>query len=125
MVDYITIEDRILLHQTTKDLLYLLVDRVSNEKDNVHLSPMLLKRVWKAALKCPGFTPCMKDDFVFICGLDDQTARDHGVLPFASYWKYLWCVGPKPGVPDDYLLVSLSHNHTLVLSTPITKSLKD
>ena len=107
MVDYITIEDRNLLHKTTRDLLYLLVDRICDEKDNVNLSSMLLKRVYKAALRCPGFTQTMKDDVVFICGVDEQIARDYGVLPFASFWKYLWCVGPKPGIPDDYLLVRL------------------
>lgn len=106
MVDYITIEERNLMHKATIDLLTLLVERVS-EKDDICLTPMLLKRVWKAALKCRGFTPTMKDDIVFICQVDDQTAAEYGVAPYAPYWKYLWTIGPKPGAPVDLMLVSL------------------
>ena len=108
MVDYITIEDRTLLHKATLDMLTILVDRVNNNKDEICLTPMLLKRVWKAALRCAGFTPSMKDDVVFICQIDDQTAIDFGVTPYATYWKYLWTIGPKPGAPVDVLLVSLT-----------------
>jgi hypothetical protein len=111
MVDHITIEERSMLHKVTIDLLTLLVERVNNnEKDSLSITPMLLKRVWKAALKCPGFTPSMKDDIVFICQLSDQTAMEHGVAPYAACWKYLWTVGPKPGAPVDVLLVSPTSN---------------
>lgn len=106
MVDYITIEDRNLLHTATKDLLELLVERVNSDEPHLQLNMMLLKRVWKAALKCPGFTPSMKDDVVFICGIDNQTAIEHGIAPYASYWKYLWTIGPKANAPVDVLLVS-------------------
>jgi len=111
MVDYITIEDRNLLFKATKELLQLLVDRVHNEKDNINLTPMLLKRAWRAALRCPGFTPAQKDDIVCICSVDDRTAKELGVAPHASYWKILWCIGPKPGVPEDLLLASNPINH--------------
>ena len=57
MVDYITIEDRNLLFNATIDLLKLLLERVNNERDDVNLTQMLLKRVWRAALRCAGFTP--------------------------------------------------------------------
>ncbi|TVY81293.1 hypothetical protein LSUE1_G004001 [Lachnellula suecica] len=104
MVDYITIEDRILLFETTMKLLVLLVERVNNEKDNVNLTVMLLKRVWRAALRCPGFTPAQKDDVVIICGLDPVAVADLGVAPHAPHWKDLWTIGPKPNVPIDLLL---------------------
>jgi len=107
MVDDITIEDRQLLHKATLDMLHLLIDRVNSEKENINLTNMLLKRVWKAALKCQGFTPAMKDDVVYIAGLDEQTAREYGVAPYASQWKYLWSIGAKPGMPWDTILVSL------------------
>lgn len=107
MVDYITVEERNMVHKATVDLLTLLVERVQNDMNDPCITPMLLKRVWKAALKCHGFTPAMKDDIVFICGLDAQTATEYGVAPYAPYWKYLWTIGPKPGVPIDVLLVSL------------------
>jgi hypothetical protein len=108
MVDYITIEERNLLHKATVDLLTLLMERINLDNDNVSLTPMLLKRVWKAALRCRGFTPSMKDDIVFICQIDGHTAAEYGVAPFAPYWKYLWTIGPKPGVPADLLLVSFA-----------------
>lgn len=106
MVEYITIEDRNLLFTATIDLLKLLLDRVNNERDDVNLTPMLLKRVWRAALRCPGFTPAQKDDVICICNIDDRTAMELGMAPFASYWKYLWTIGPKPNTPADLLLVS-------------------
>jgi hypothetical protein len=106
MVDYITIQDRNLLHNATKELLSLLVERVCNERENVNLTPMLLKRVWRAAMACPGFTPSMKDDIVFICNIDINMAVELGLAPHAAEWRYLWTIGPKPGVPTDVLLVS-------------------
>jgi hypothetical protein len=108
MVEYITIEDRNMLHETTKSLLALLVERVNSHEDqNVNMNSMLLKRVWRAALRCPGFTPSMKDDIVYIAGLSDQTAIEYGLAPHASFWNKLWCIGPKPNVPVDVILVSL------------------
>jgi hypothetical protein len=108
MVDFITIEQRNMLHKSTIDLLTLLIERVNSDNDDLCLTPMLLKRVWKAALKCPGFTPAMKDDIIYLCQLDAHTATEYGVPPFAPYWKYLWTIGPKPGAPSDLLLVSLA-----------------
>jgi hypothetical protein len=117
MVDYITIEDRNLLHQATKDLLSMLVERVQNERDPVNLTQMLLKRVCRAALKCPGFTPVMKDDIVFIGGIEDSVAVEAGVPPYAHEWGTFWTIGPKPGVPNDVLLVSDSFLDTESLTS--------
>lgn len=108
MVDSITIQDRALLHKATVDLLTLLVDRVNSNSEDVNLTNMLLKRVWKAALKCPGFTPVMKDDIVYIAGIDEQTAKEHGVAPFASGWRDIYTIGPKVDAPHDLILVSPS-----------------
>ena len=117
MVDYITIEDRCLLHRTTRDLLELLIERVNNNHEDVSLTPMLLKRVWKAALKCPGFTPTMKDDIVFMAGIDPVTAHNYGLPDYAVSWKYLWTIGPKPDFEKDLLEVSLHwspHLHMVI-----------
>lgn len=108
MVDFISIQDRALLHKATIDLLTLLVDRVNNgDGQDTHLTSMLLKRVWKAALKCPGFTPVMKDDIVFIVGIDDQTAKEYGVAPFADGWTKLFTIGAKADAPHDLILARL------------------
>lgn len=117
MVDHITIEDRNMLHEATKTMLALLIERVNSEDQNVNMNKMLLKRVWRAALRCPGLTPSMKDDIVYIAGLTDQTAVEYGMAPYASFWNKLWCIGPKPNVPVDVTLVSL-HSNSLVLRQP-------
>jgi len=109
MVDFITIDARQQLHKTTITLLELLVERVNNNEDmNVNMSHMLLKRVWRAALQCPGFTPAMKDDIIYLANLSPQLAIENGLAPHASYWNKLWCIGPKPDAPVDVLLVSRS-----------------
>jgi len=114
MVDYITIEDRGLLYKATVDLLTLLMDRVNNEADTINLTPMLLKRVWRAALKCKGFTPTMKDDVVYLCNVDEVLAKECGVAPYAAHWKSLWTIGVKPNAPADLVLVSVEHSPQFV-----------
>ncbi|KAH7336225.1 hypothetical protein BKA65DRAFT_403028 [Rhexocercosporidium sp. MPI-PUGE-AT-0058] len=104
MVDYITIEDRNQLHRVTLQLIDLLQDRINSEHENINLTPMLLKRVWRAALKCPGFSPAMKDDICWKCGIDDQIASEMGVPAYPAFWKDLWTIGPKPGAPSDIVL---------------------
>lgn len=121
MVDHITIADRSLLHKATIDLLKLLLERIDSGVDPVNLNLQLFKRVWRAALKCPGFTPCMKDDVVFICNIDDRTALEMGVAPYAVWWKPLFTIGHKPDIPSDTLMVTLSPT----LGMAITKTDRD
>ncbi|CAL3962680.1 unnamed protein product [Diplocarpon coronariae] len=104
MVDFITIEDRNFLHKVTLQLIGLLQERIQSEHENINLTPMLLKRVWRAALKCPGFSPSQKDDIAYKCGIDDQFANEMGVPSYAPFWKDLWTIGPKPGAPTDLIL---------------------
>lgn len=99
MVDHITIEDRNLLHEATIKLICLLQDKLAEEDHDINITPMLLKRVWKAALKCPGFSPSQKDDIAVVAGLDDRMAVEYGIPPYAAEWKYMFTIGPKPGVP--------------------------
>jgi len=107
MVEYITMKERQILYDTTFELLELLLDRVNNEEPDINLNHMLLKRVWKAALKCPGFTPTMKDNIVVLCHVDETIAREMGMAPYAALWKDLWAIGAKAGAPSDLALVSL------------------
>jgi hypothetical protein len=97
-----------MLHQATVKLIILLREKLNDKEEcDINLTPMLLKRVWRAALKCPGFSPSQKDDIVIVAGLDGRTAVDHGVPPYAAEWKYLFTIGPKAGVPFDLVYVSL------------------
>ncbi|KUJ23348.1 uncharacterized protein LY89DRAFT_573685 [Mollisia scopiformis] len=105
MVDYITIEDRDLLYDATSKLLDLLRDRLkSTPEQDINLSPMLYKRVWRAAIKCQGFTPTMKDNIAFKHELPSDLMQEMGVPLFAADWHYLWTIGPKPGAPHDIIL---------------------
>ncbi|KAI1006426.1 hypothetical protein K3495_g1797 [Podosphaera aphanis] len=104
MVDYITIEDRDLLHKTTIDLLRLLKERLETNVDCVQLTPMLYKRVWRAAIKCQGFSPSQKDDIALMVDLPWEQAQEFGLPPFAAFWKHLWTIGARPGAPDDLIL---------------------
>ncbi|KAG9245370.1 hypothetical protein BJ878DRAFT_419329 [Calycina marina] len=109
MVDFITIEDRNLLFKATVELLTLLIDRINNEVDTINLNTMLYKRVWKAALKCKGFTPTMKDDIVVSCEIDEMIAKETcGIAPYAAHWKSLWTIGAKSNAPSDLVLCYIS-----------------
>jgi len=109
MVDYITIEDRNLLHEATKSLVSLLKNHVINNREETRLTGALLKRTWRAVLACPGFTPTMKDDIMVICEINTDYAVEFGLAPFAAEWRYLWTIGPKRGVPNDLLMVSFQN----------------
>lgn len=106
MVDHITIEDRNLLHETTKSLLTMLYYYVQNNREDTRLTAALLKRAWRAVLACPGFTPTMKDDIMVICNIDTDYAMEIGLAPYAAEWKYLWTIGPKKSAPVDVVMVS-------------------
>lgn len=111
MVDHITIEDRELLHEATVKLIYLLRDKleVNEERGEVmnnNISHMLFKRLWRAALKCDGFSPSQKDDIIVAAGLDVQVSLENGIPPYAAEWKYLFTLGPKPRVPYDVVFVN-------------------
>lgn len=88
-------------------MLELLIERVANNEDKINLNHILLKRVWRAALKCPGFTPSMKDDIAVIADLDHATCIEFGLPPYAPFWNKLWTLGPKPTVPIDVIMASL------------------
>lgn len=75
-------------------------------QDSITLTPMLYKRVWKAALICKGFTPTMKDNIICIAEVDDHWCKEYKIPPFAADWKDLWCISPKLNIPRDVLQVS-------------------
>ena len=107
MVDNITCQERELLYKATIQLLALLVERVGNQDDPINLNAMLLRRVWRTALKCEGFSPCMKDNIVFKLNIDPQIALEIGVPPQADLWSYVWTIGPRKDVAYDLVEVSI------------------
>ncbi|TGO34471.1 hypothetical protein BHYA_0195g00010 [Botrytis hyacinthi] len=114
MVNYVTCQDRELLYKATMQLLGLLVERVDNNDDSVNLNAQLLKRVWRTALKCEGFSPCMKDNIVYKMKIDPATAFECGVPPQADLWSNVWTIGPRKDVAYDLVqyYVKLIHDAT-------------
>ncbi|ATZ53869.1 hypothetical protein BCIN_09g06370 [Botrytis cinerea B05.10] len=110
MVNHITCQDRELLYKATMQLLGLLVERVDNNDDPVNLNAQLLKRVWRTALKCEGFSPCMKDNIVYKLKIDSTTAFECGVPPQADLWSNVWTIGPRKDVAYDLVQVSPTRN---------------
>ncbi|CAD6506443.1 BgTH12-07369 [Blumeria graminis f. sp. triticale] len=104
MVNHITIEDRDFLHRTTMQMLRFLRERVISDHSNMYLTPMLYKRVWRAALRCRGFSPSQKDDIVLLVGLPWEKAQEFGLPPFAAFWKHLWTIGAHPSAPCDLIM---------------------
>lgn len=105
MVDHITIDARNQLYQATFDMIRILIQRLQQgDPEDVLLTNMLFKRLWKAALKCPGFSPTMKDSIIVICGLDDSHVRENGIPPYAADWNHLWAIGSKPNAPRDLVM---------------------
>lgn len=107
MVNYITCQDRVLLYKATTQLLALLVERVESNDDPLNLNSQLLKRVWRTALKCEGFSPTMKDNIAFQMKIDPQIALELGVPPQADLWSYVWTIGPRKDVAYDLVQVSI------------------
>lgn len=71
------------------------------------LNEKLLKRVIRAAMACPGFTPLMKDSIAFISSLEERQVMDYGLPTFANGWRHIYTLTPNPGVPGDVIDVRL------------------
>lgn len=105
MVDCYTIQDRIDLHNCLKVLIQELAKHLERGIENININPMLMKRLVKAALICPGFTPTQKDDICSWVGAAPDVAKQYGLPPYADLWAAIWTLAPKPGVPHDMVMV--------------------
>lgn len=71
------------------------------------LNTQLFRRLMTAALSCPGFTPLMKDDIVYLSKMSEAEAiRQYGLYPSARSWRHQYALAPKPGMPPDVVEVS-------------------
>ncbi|RDW80216.1 hypothetical protein BP6252_04854 [Coleophoma cylindrospora] len=104
MVDCYTIQDRIELHSCLKVLIQELGKNLERGVENVNINHMLMKRLVKAALVCPGFTPTQKDDVCLWVGATPDVAKQYGLPPYADLWAAIWTLAPKPGVPHDMVM---------------------
>ncbi|KAG6002397.1 hypothetical protein E4U21_003128 [Claviceps maximensis] len=101
--DRITISQRHAAFSATCELMRLLGRSIQKQDDPVNLNNQLLGRLIAAAMKCPGFTPLMKDDIAFIAGISETEQRAFHQPRFASSWRHQYSISPKPGIPYDVL----------------------
>lgn len=107
MTDCITFKQRNAVFKASCDLLRLLMKSLDKGDDPVNLNKQLLRRVAKAAMECPGFTPLMKDDVAWLIGMSDGEQMSHGQPRFANTWRHQYSLAPKPGMPLDVVEVCL------------------
>ncbi|KAJ2972762.1 hypothetical protein NQ176_g6970 [Zarea fungicola] len=101
MTDCITLKQRGAVFQATCELLRLLKRSLDKGDDPINLNKQLFRRVTKAAMECPGFTPLMKDDVAWLTNMSDAEQRSHGQPRFANSWRHQYALSPKPGMPLD------------------------
>ncbi|KAG6295498.1 hypothetical protein E4U45_006046 [Claviceps purpurea] len=101
--DRITISQRHAAFAATCGLLRLLERSIEKQDDPVNLNAQLLRRLATAGMKCPGFTPLMKDDIAYLAGLCDVEEGAYNQPRFACSWRHQYSMSPKPGVPCDVL----------------------
>lgn len=103
--DRITISQRHAAFAATCELLRLLERSIEKQDDPINLNTQLLRRLATAGMKCPGFTPLMKDDIAYLAGLCDVEEGAYNQPHFACSWRHQYSMSPKPGVPCDVLEV--------------------
>lgn len=121
MTAYITIRQRHRVYKTVVDMIQALQGAIYNSDHrrpavggggggpmssfSEVLNEKLLKRLVRAAMGCPGFSPLMKDDIAFISSLDERQAMEYGVPGSAARWRHIYTLIPNPGVPGDVVEV--------------------
>ncbi|KAJ9155346.1 RNA recognition, RNP-1 [Pleurostoma richardsiae] len=123
MSEYITIRQRHAVYSACVDLLELLKKAMHDGKHEACLTPQLYKRLWTAAMLCPGFTVLQKDNIAFVVGLDDQQQREFNQPRFANSWVHQYSVAPKPNIPLDvlewYIAIVREETHRNVNMQPL------
>ncbi|RKF58256.1 hypothetical protein OnM2_068056 [Erysiphe neolycopersici] len=97
--------------------LFKLKHHIKTGLDNIHLTPLLYKRVYRAGLRCQGFSPAQRNKIALIANLAPEQTQEFGLPPYASCWKRLWAIGIRTGTPNDLTMESnpLSSKKKLIL----------
>jgi hypothetical protein len=101
MVDYVTLQQRQQLYDTTITLCQLLCQRIQEGQQPLTLNEQLLKRLIKSALKCAGFTQAQKAEIRLVCGANPNA---YVLAPYADHWLFQ-TIGPKKGAELDVIMV--------------------
>jgi hypothetical protein len=95
------------VYKATVQLIKLLQGAIRDRRNDQVLTPQLLRRLYTAAMLCPGFTVTMKDDIAYLIGLDEMSEMGFNQPRFGDCWRHAYALAPKPGLPIDVLEVSL------------------
>lgn len=106
MTAFITVRQRHSVFKAALDLLRLLLQAIKDKKHEEHFTQQLLRRLYTAAMLCPGFSVSQKDDIAYMINLSDQQEREFNQPRFANCWTHIYTMAPKPGIPLDVLEVS-------------------
>ncbi|KAK5998982.1 hypothetical protein PT974_01367 [Cladobotryum mycophilum] len=121
--DHITIRERRAIFKSTCELIRLLSKSIFNKDDLVNLSPFLLRRITQAAMTCPGFTHCMKDDIAWITNMGANDLAYYYQPLSAQRWRHQYALAAKPGIPGDvvewYIQVIREQTHKDILNLPL------
>lgn len=114
MTHYITIRQRYRIYKAVVDMIHIIQTNIFNTERRPHmpehlrtdvLNEKLLKRVLRAAMCCPGFTPLMKDNIAFISNINEVQAMDCGQPAYANTWRHIYGLVPNPALPSDVIQV--------------------
>lgn len=103
--DCITIKQRFSVYNACLQLIRLLQQSIKEGKNEEHLTPQLLKRLWTSALLCHGFTVTQRDDIAYLVGLPENRLREFNMPRFSELWVHTYTLCPKPGTPLDMIEV--------------------
>lgn len=103
--DCITIKQRYSVYSACIQLIRLLQHAIKERKNEEHLTPQLLKRLWTSAMLCHGFTVTMRDNIAFQVDIPEERLREFNMPRFANMWVHAYTLCPKPGTPLDVLEV--------------------
>ncbi|KID95924.1 RNA recognition, RNP-1, partial [Metarhizium majus ARSEF 297] len=122
VTDRITISQRHAVFKATCELARLLSRSIQKQDDQVNLTHQLYRRLIATAMKCPGFTPLMKDDISYLANLSDMEERRYNQPRFASCWRHQYSLAPKPGMPLDviewYIAMIREQTHRDMVALP-------
>ena len=118
MTHYITIRQRYRIYKAAVDMIAVLQGAIYNSDrhrpfgyDNMRMAEVLneklLKRVIRAAMSCPGFSPLMKDNIAFVSSLDAGQVANYVVPEHANRWRHVYTLMPNPNIPADVIDVRL------------------
>lgn len=120
MTNYVTIAQRQAIFTATCELLRLLIRSIADREDHANLNSQLCRRVIRASMRCPGFSPLQKDDIAYMANLAWEEQRWYGQPPLAHRWVHQYAIAPKADMPHD--LVEVSPTLSLFFQAILTDS---